>query len=82
MRWRWRFSSRWRVSFRRGYGPIVALPRTSVLPIEKIIGQDQPFVFIPIVCFVCVVMLGWPQVAFALIGGFLSLRFKITITRR
>jgi hypothetical protein len=29
-----------------------------------------------------VVALGWPQVAFALIGGFLSRRFKITVTPR
>jgi hypothetical protein len=32
--------------------------------------------------FGAVVMFVWPQVAFALIGGFLSRRFKITITRR
>jgi hypothetical protein len=52
-----------------------------ILPIESI-GQDRPLVFLPIVLFAYVVMLGWPQVAFALIGGFLSRRFKITITRR
>ena len=53
-----------------------------IQPLEKIIGQNRPFVFIPIACFACVVMLSLPQVAFALIGGILSCRFKITITRR
>ena len=39
-----------------------------------------PFVYIPIRYFVAVVMFVWPQVAFALVGGFLSRRFKVTIT--
>ena len=47
--------------------------------LEKTIGRHPPFVFIPIVCFVAVVMLGLPQVVFALIGGSLSRRFRITI---
>jgi hypothetical protein len=50
--------------------------------IKKSIPEDRPLVFVPIVLFAYVVMLGWPQVVFALIGGFLSRRFKITITRR
>jgi hypothetical protein len=50
--------------------------------IQKSIRQDQPLVFVPIVLFAYVVMLGWPQVVFALIGGLLSRRFKVTITRR
>jgi hypothetical protein len=53
-----------------------------VEPIENNIGRGRPFVFYPILCSVLVAMLGWPQVAFALIGGFLSRRFKITITKR
>ncbi len=53
-----------------------------VAPLKRIVGHYQPFVEIPIGCFVFVVMLGWPQLAFALIGGWLSLRFKISITRR
>jgi hypothetical protein len=53
-----------------------------VQPIEKRIGQNRPFIFIPIALFAYVVMLGWPQLVFALIGGSLSRRFKITITRR
>jgi hypothetical protein len=53
-----------------------------VAPLERIIGPDRPFVYIPIGGLVVVVMLVGPQVAFALIGGFLSRRFKITITPR
>jgi hypothetical protein len=53
-----------------------------VRPMERIIGRDRPLVFVPIVCLGCVVMLGWPQLAFALIGGFLCRRFKITEARR
>ena len=53
-----------------------------VHPIETVIGPGRPFVSILIQLFVAVVMLGWPQLAFAVIGGFLSRRFKITITRR
>jgi hypothetical protein len=56
-------------------GPLIDL-------MEKIIGRDRPFVFIPILCFGIAVMLGWPQVAFALIGGSLSHRFRVTITPR
>jgi hypothetical protein len=41
-------------------------------PIATIIGQDHPCVLIPIQCFVAVVLLGWPQLAVALVGGFLS----------
>jgi hypothetical protein len=51
-------------------------------PIERGIGPGRPFVSVPIQLFVAVVMLGWPQLAFAVIGGFLSRRFKITLTRR
>jgi hypothetical protein len=43
---------------------------------EKAVGRNRPFALVPIVCFGIVVMLGWPQVAFALIGGSLSRRFK------
>jgi hypothetical protein len=51
-----------------------------LVPMDKV--QDRPLVYIPLVCSIVVVMLAWPQVAFALIGGFLSRTFKITITRR
>jgi hypothetical protein len=65
-------------------------PRGLVIPyllslirvLEQAVGRDRPFVFIPILCFGSVVMLGWSQVAFALIGGFLCRKFRVTITRR
>jgi hypothetical protein len=60
------------------YEPIDSYLALWVEPMEKILGHDRPLVFVPIVCFGCIVMLGWPQVAFALIGGFLSRRLKIT----
>ncbi len=47
---------------------------------ETVIGRNRPFVFVPITCFGIVVMLGWPQVAFALVGGWLSRRFKVAVT--
>jgi hypothetical protein len=51
-------------------------------PIEDSIGQNRRFVLIPVALFAYVVMLGWPQLVFALIGGSLSRKFRITITRR
>ena len=72
------FGSKWRLVTRMlvlGLAPVIE-------PIEKSVGQDQPLVLIPLGWSVIVVMLAWPQVVFALIGGFLSRRFKITITRR
>jgi hypothetical protein len=55
---------------------------TFVAPVEWITGPNSPFVSIPIQCVVAVIMLGLPQVAFALLGGSLSRRFRVTITRR
>jgi hypothetical protein len=51
-------------------------------PIVQIIGRDQSAIFILTVYSIAVVLLGWPQVAFALLGGFVSRRYKITVTRR
>jgi hypothetical protein len=62
--------------------------------IEVIIGPDQPFVLTAVLISAAVVMLGLPQVVFALVGGLLShtvftvigslisRRFGITITPR
>jgi len=50
--------------------------------IEKCIGRHRPFVFIPMLYSGLVFMLCVPQLAFAVIGGFLSYRFKITVTPR
>jgi hypothetical protein len=51
-------------------------------PIRRTIGLDRTVALIATIYPVGVVMLGLPQLAFALIGGFLSRRFKITVTRR
>ncbi len=51
-------------------------------PIRITIGPGRPVVLIATLCSVGVVMLGWPQVALALIGGSLSRRFRVTTTRR
>ena len=48
-------------------------------PLEKSIGHVIP---IPAGYLLALVMLAGPQVTFAVIGGFLSHRFKITLTRR
>ena len=59
------------------------LSRTSdPLHAGKFIGHEPAFRSHPNRLLRRVVMLGWPQVVFALIGGFLSRRFKVTITRR
>ena len=52
-----------------------------VAPVEWFIGPGHPF-YIPIGGLVVAVMLIGPQVVFALVGGVLSRRFKITITPR
>src|SRR5262249_46108279 len=49
------------------------------VPLEKFIGHVIP---IAAGYLLALVMLGGPQVTFAVIGGFLSHRFKITLTRR
>jgi hypothetical protein len=49
---------------------------------DKLIGRNQPFLFVPIACLGMVVMLGLPQLVFALIGGFLSRKCRLILTRR
>jgi hypothetical protein len=63
-------------------------------PIRVIIGPDRPFVLLPVLISAGVVLLGLPQLVFALVGGLLSQlvfalvggllsrRFRITITPR
>ena len=63
-------------------GTIILLSQPGTVPVEKAVGLDRPYVRIPLECSGVVGLLTVPQVAFALIGGFLSRRFKITITRR
>ena len=52
--------------------------RIFIEPLPQILGPARSFFHVPIAC----VALGLPQVAFALIGGSLSHRFRITIARR
>jgi hypothetical protein len=54
----------------------------SVLSLERIVGPDQPLLYDQIAYFVIAVMLGWPQVTFAMLGGLLSRRYKVTSGRR
>jgi hypothetical protein len=51
-------------------------------PWEMIIRHAPPFNTDLIRAFVIVVWVGWPQAAFALIGGFFSRTYRITITKR
>jgi hypothetical protein len=52
--------------------------RIFIESLPKILGPARPLFHIPIAC----VALGLPQVAFALVGGFLSRMYRITITKR
>lgn len=61
--------------------PIMSCLESLIDRLGGFFGQT-PFVEITIEYPVAVAMLGGPQLAFALLGGFLSRRFKITITPR
>ena len=50
--------------------------------LEQTIGRDRPFVFMPVLFCASVVMLGFPQVVFALIGGILFRSFRVAVSRR
>jgi hypothetical protein len=63
-------------------GPIYHYLSVLYVPLEKAVGLDRPYVRIPLECSGVVGMFTVPQVAVALIGGVLSHRFKITVTRR
>jgi hypothetical protein len=62
----------------------VVIPYVNLVvnPLEKIIGRYPPFVIIPIAFAVAAILLVLPQVALALIGGFLFREYRITITKR
>jgi hypothetical protein len=64
------------ISFPGPGGPIYSYVSTVLEPVVALIGHDNPIVFIPIVCLVAVVMLLWPQVAIALIGGVVARWFR------
>jgi hypothetical protein len=69
-------------SHRDDGGPLTSYVRLAIDPIAPVIRGYQPFVSFAIEVFVGVVMFVGPQFAFALIGGFLSRRFIITVARR
>jgi hypothetical protein len=57
--------------------------RPVVKPLVPIVGTDRSVVFMPIAYYsVAIIVLSLPQTAFALLGGFLSKRYKVTIIRR
>lgn len=58
-------------------GPVIG-------PLHEAIGYDRPNLLIPATTIVSIMLLGWPQVAIALMGGFLNRTFRVTInvTRR
>jgi hypothetical protein len=64
-----------------GHRLIMSYIGLAVMSLERIVGPDQPLLFDQIACFVVAVMLGWPQVTFAMLGGFLSRRYKVTSGR-
>ncbi len=70
--------------FPRPFGPLYPYVSTLLDPIAAMIGRNRPFVFLPTACFVVVVMLALPQLALAVVGGFLARWYKVTvcITRR
>ena len=51
-------------------------------PIVGPMGLTHTLSSVLISWLVVLFMLGWPQLAFALLGGFLSRRCRVTITRR
>jgi hypothetical protein len=59
-------------------GPIRPYVAIVLDPIQAVLGQPFSPLSLLIIWTVIVVMLGWPQVAFALIGGLLSNRYKVT----
>jgi hypothetical protein len=50
--------------------------------VARLIGGDRPLLFVLIAYYGILIILGSPQVAFALIGGYLFRKFRITITPR
>jgi hypothetical protein len=64
-----------------GAGPLEMYLSPVLDPLHPVIGQYGPFVAAVTEIFVAIVMLVGPQLGFALIGGFLSRRFKISVTR-
>ena len=62
---------------RSGEKMLEAFMRIFIYPLPKVLGPNQPLINI----LVAYVAFGLPQVAFALMGGFLSRKYRITMTR-
>jgi hypothetical protein len=62
------------------------IERTYLKPLidllQRTIGQDHPNIFIPILYVGVMLMVGLPQLALALVGGFLTRTFNRTLFRR
>jgi hypothetical protein len=63
-------------------GPIRPYVAIVLDPIVAPMGLTRSLSSVLTIWLVVLFMLGWPQVTFALIGGFLSRRYKVTINRR
>jgi hypothetical protein len=62
-------------------GPIMSYLDLMIDPWSHLAGPDPSLVFVAIAWSLAIVMVGGPQLVFALIGGFLT-GFKITLTQR
>lgn len=56
--------------------------RPFIAPVVQIIGRERLVIYIPIAYSIAVAVLVLPQLAFALLGGFLWQRYRILIVRR
>ena len=63
-------------------GPIESYLHLAFDPLYAVIGSSLPFVRAAIGLLLGIVMLVGPQLVFAMIGGFLSRRFKSTVIPR
>ena len=63
-------------------GPIRSYLSIVLDPITAPMGLTRTLSSVLIIWLVVLLMLGWPQLAFALLGGFLSRRYRVTMTRR
>jgi hypothetical protein len=63
-------------------GPIRPYVAIVLDPMIVTMGRTRESIMLPIIWLVVLFMLGSPQLAFALVGGFLSGRYRVNITRR
>jgi hypothetical protein len=63
-------------------GPILSYLELVSKPLIPVVESYSPPAQAALELFVCILVFAGPQLVFALSGGFLSRRFKVTITRR